>query len=231
MHDFGFELTRRSIGRHREIDAFLEEEGFGHVQYIPCLERDPATGRPADFSITPEEYGDFLCAVFDRWSADWPLRRYVRDFDEWLMVYAGHRHPSCIFAQDCGGYVVVEHNGDIYCCDFAVEPDWYLGNLHERPLDELVAAERFQTFGARHSDLGPECRACEHLQLCHGGCPQHRVRLGGDHRQPTYFCAGLRKFFRHSERRFRGMASRARREMGWDRAASGSLGDRGGWPA
>ncbi|MBM4438185.1 MAG: anaerobic sulfatase maturase [Actinobacteria bacterium] len=207
-------LTSLTAARIREIDTFLERAGFDHVQYIPCVERDPVTGDVAPYSISPAQYGEALCALFDRWSADWPPRRFVRELDEWLTVYAGYAHPTCIFAANCGGYVVVEHNGDTYCCDFAVEPGWRLGNLHEHAMRELVASDRFQAFRARHSDLGPQCRACRFVHLCHGGCPQHRVRLGADHRTPTYFCAGLYRFFEYSERRYRGMAKRARAHLG-----------------
>ena len=202
-------LSERSAGRAAEIDDFLSRHGFNHVQYIPVVEYDITTGEVAEYSITPNGYGDFLCELFDRWAADWPPRRFIREFDEWLMVYAGYPPPTCIIAERCGGYVVLEHNGDVYCCDFAVEPGWCLGNIHETPLVEMVGSERFRAFSARHAELPQQCRECRYRPLCNGGCPQHRVRAHGTHVAPTYFCAGLRRFFAHSERRFRGMARRA----------------------
>ncbi len=215
-HDITFNIlvviTQQAAGRAREIDTFLAKSGFGWAQYIPCVEFDSLTGEPTPFSVRPDAYGQFLCDFFDRWSAHWPPRRFVREFDEWLSVYAGYPHPTCIFSKNCGGYVVLEHNGDVFCCDVAVEPGWRLGNIHQTPLVDLLGSEKVQAFAARHSDLGPECESCDYLALCNGGCPQHRLRFGGDHRQPTYFCAGLKTFFQHSERRFRGMAKRWHKE-------------------
>jgi len=42
-----------------------------------------------------------------------------------------------MFERECGGYIVVEHNGDVYPCDFFVKPEWKLGNILELPLTEL----------------------------------------------------------------------------------------------
>jgi|MDTC01.1.fsa_nt_gb uncharacterized protein len=206
-------LTSAAASRAREIEHFMRKEGLTWTQYIPVIECDSATGLPTDYSITPEDYGVFLCEMFDRWAADWPPRSYIREFDEWLMVHAGYRHPSCIYSRNCGSYVVVEHNGDVFCCDFSVDPHWLLGNIHSITLAEMISSDKFQSFAARHSDLDSECRACPHLALCNGGCPQHRIRISGNHQSPTYHCEGLKKFFVYSNKRFRAMARRRKQEM------------------
>ncbi|MDO8681903.1 MAG: radical SAM protein, partial [Armatimonadota bacterium] len=50
---------------------FLRENDVSFMQFVPCIEPG-VRGKPAPYSITPEDYGDFLCELFDRWVLDWP---------------------------------------------------------------------------------------------------------------------------------------------------------------
>jgi uncharacterized protein len=102
--------------------------------------------------------------------------------------------------------VVVEHNGDVYACDFMVTPEWRLGNLMERALAELVSSPQFSTFARRKSLHETQCLECPWLPLCHGGCQKHRLILSGSVASPTYFCEAYRRLFQHSRRRLRRMA-------------------------
>ena len=54
-------------GHPVEIYDYFLSEGFFYLQFIPCVEVDPTTGQITEFSVGPEQYGDFLCALFDRW--------------------------------------------------------------------------------------------------------------------------------------------------------------------
>jgi uncharacterized protein len=184
---------------------FFMEQGFSYIQFIPCVEVDPRTGSPSDFSVTPEQFGRFLCRIFDRWYQEGPLDVYVRYFNDVMAVYLGHECPTCLYRRECGDYVVVEHNGDVYACDFFVEPEWKLGNLMEQPLWEIVATPHAQAFRARKRNLAPECQRCGWLPVCHGGCPKYR-RINGGVDRPTYFCRAYRMFFAHAHARLMELA-------------------------
>ena len=192
-------VTPVNIQRPEEVYRYLTEElQLEYLQFIPLVEQDPATGELADFSIAPRDWGDFLCRVFDLWSRKAQSEVHVRVFDDLMTVYAGGEPPSCQWREQCGSYVVVEHNGDVYCCDFFVEPQWKLGNLVQTPLTELVKSERFAHFARRKSEIGEKCRECEWLQMCWGGCPKHRLVYADDASAPSYLCAGYQQFFAHS---------------------------------
>jgi uncharacterized protein len=192
-------LNNQNIEHPRELYYFLLEKGFTFLQFIPCLERDPEKGGPAEYSITPEQYGRFLCTVFDEWTREGIPEVYIRDFEDILIAYVTAEAPSCIYSRECGKYIVVEYNGDVYPCDFHVEPQWLLGNLTEQPLEEMIGGEKFAEFRSRKAEMPHRCRDCLWLGYCHGGCPKHWTVLGLDH---NYFCSSYRTFFEHSEKKF-----------------------------
>jgi uncharacterized protein len=194
--------------RHPEkvYDYFLSNDIY-HLQFIPMAEEDE-NGEIASFSITGEQYGDFLCAVFDRWLVNDQPTAYVRLFDEVLIRYVQGQFPSCTLRDACDSYVVVEHNGDVYACDFFVEPGWHLGNLLETPLAEIVQSDKRAAFAARKRTLPDACESCPWLTYCYGGCPKYRQMGGGTLKTRSIFCEGYKRFFEHSKRTYERLARR-----------------------
>ncbi|MGC9317222.1 MAG: anaerobic sulfatase maturase [Armatimonadota bacterium] len=201
-----------NVHRPAETYEYLLSLGVDFLQFIPLAEPAPSGKGLAEFSIDPLDYGRFLCETFDLWAAERPRPAYVRMFDDMLAVVMGHPHPTCMFGPECGRYFVVEHNGDIYACDFFVEPQWYYGNIHEMRLHHIPRLERYREFRDRKTAGLTECAECEWFELCHGGCPKYRVMLG-DARRPTYFCESYRMFFEHACDALEQMAKRLKAEQ------------------
>jgi uncharacterized protein len=164
------------------------------MQFIPCVEPGPG-GASSFYSVSAEEYGRFLCRLFDRWM-DSSMDISIRDFDELLSIYQGQPVNSCIFQPKCGGYLLVEHTGDVFPCDFFVTPKWKLGNLNETPLGELRQSSKIDEFGSQKTVLAEECKSCEWLTFCYGGCLKHRFALNND---KSYFCEAYKALFAHSK--------------------------------
>ena len=168
-------------------------QGFNFLQFIPCVEVDPVTGRRTDFSVTPEQFGDFLCSLFDRWYNGGNPDASVRDFEAILAVYVGQEAPMCCYQEQCGSYLVVEYNGDLYPCDFAVRDETYIGNLTTLTLEDAFAGDAVRRFAASKAAPRPECRACVWLPYCHQGCPRF-VEVEGGRRHDL--CRAYQRFFR-----------------------------------
>jgi uncharacterized protein len=183
-----------------EVFDFLIELGSRYLQFIPCVEVDPQTGgigngdqlltldrrikcqeltpsapSVAEFSVSPKQYGDFLCRVFDRWVQFGPQRLSIRDFDSILTFCIGGHHSLCTFDRQCSQYIVIEHTGDVFPCDFFVDPAWRLGNILETPIEQLAACEQKRTFARRKQTISNKCLVCRHLALCRGGCMKDRI--------------------------------------------------------
>ena len=198
--------------RHaREIYGYLVELGFRFLQFIPCVESDhDHPDRCAPFSVSGEAYGAFLCEVFDAWKEsfrDGVPQISVRWFDSVFATYVGAEVPECTLLEECGAYVVVEHNGDVYSCDFFVEPRWGLGNVLDGSLLDFLNCPTQAAFGRMKSKLPQECRTCRWLPHCHGGCTKDRLADPRDCGS-SHFCKSYQMFFEHANTDLRALARR-----------------------
>ncbi len=201
-------VTAHSAPQGAEVYRYLRDLGFDWIQFIPVLETDPQDpGRAAPWSVSPEAYGDFLVEVFEAWKAEFRNGRpvaSVRTFEALFAGFAGVRSPECTFTAHCGDYLVVEHNGDLFSCDFFVEDHHHLGNVHTHDLVEVLQGARQAAFGRAKADLDSECQTCPWLNHCHGGCPKDRLRdpRDGGH---NHFCRAYRRFLDHAAPTFRSL--------------------------
>ena len=189
-------LSQANVDRPRELYRFYRGLGIDYIQFIPLAEFD-GEGNPMPFTISPEQYGRFLCELFDLW---WPERRKVRIrlFDNIAESLAGQKPGTCTMHETCDSYVVVEYNGDVYPCDFFVEGGWKLGNVVLDSWPEIARRTRRYSFASKKTIAHPECQVCEYQSICHGGCPKFRH---GPHRKfedLDYFCSSYKMIFGRS---------------------------------
>ena len=198
---------------------FRDELGAQFIQFIPIVERDNETGfqegnTVTDRSVRGEQYGAFLSAIFDEWVGRDVGSVYVQTFDVALASWVGQPGAVCAFAPTCGTALALEHNGDLYSCDHFVEPDYFLGNIQNTPMVELVASDKQRKFGLDKRETLPRyCRECEVGFACHGGCPKNRLTETPDGEPGlNILCSGYRAFFHHIDRPMRIMADLLRRD-------------------
>lgn len=191
-----------SVNFPEEIYNYHKELGLNYMQFIPCVETDPTNkNKAAEFSVSDEKYGEFLNKIFDLWHEDikdGDAAVSVRYFDSVFHRYVGMEAPECTLAKECGTYLTVEHNGDVYSCDFFVENDWKLGNVLTHKLDEMLNSTRQETFGNMKAELPEECKTCKWLMKCHGGCTKDRIRDPQD-KGSNHFCLSYKMFFEHAD--------------------------------
>jgi len=201
-------LNDRNSRHPDELIDFFVDNRIKYLQFIPCVESNPQTGKIADFSVTPEQYGQFLCRIFDRWCKIGPKNLSIRDFESILSFCAGGRQTICTFDKQCSGYVVVEHTGDCFCCDFFVEPRWFIGNILQMSIEKIAASKKKKEFARLKKKLCSKCLVCSHLGVCRGGCMKDRVVLDRENFDtPSYLCEAYRRFFDYSMPRFMQMAA------------------------
>jgi uncharacterized protein len=204
-----------NAGHPVEVYRFLRDEAKTQfMQFIPIVERQNETGyqegdEVTNRSVTAEQYGRFLCAIFDEWVRRDVGRVFVQIFDVALAAWTGNRPGLCIFEETCGNALAMEHNGDLFSCDHYVEPAYLLGNINEIPLIEMVASEKQRQFGLDKRDTLPRyCRECEVRFVCNGGCPKDRILLTPDGEPGlNMLCAGYRAFFNYIDQPMRFMAN------------------------
>jgi len=109
---------------------------------------------------------------------------------------AGLKPGSCAMHDSCDSYCVVEHNGDVYPCDFFVREEWKLGNVNDTSFDEIARRTRRLEFAARKSLPHSECEECEYASICRRGCPKLREGRLGRFEDLDYFCQAYKTAFR-----------------------------------
>jgi uncharacterized protein len=199
-----------SEGRGAEVYNFLRQISV-FMQFLPVAELlcDGRVQSPeaqgadvASWSVSAEGFGRFMCDIFDIWVTKDVGRRYVQLFDATLALMVGVQPSVCSLCETCGSGLTVEHNGDVYCCDHFVYPEYKIGNIHTDRLADLAYCDRQFEFGvAKRALLPRECRHCKFYNLCHGECPKHRfINDNTGEYGKNYLCDGYRMFYEHTER-------------------------------
>ena len=200
-----------SVQFPEEIYNFHKGLGLTFQQYIPCVETDPMDRtKAASFSVSAEQYGEFLCRVFDLWINDFKNGEpttSIRHFDSVFHTYVGVTPPECTLLKECGTYVVIEHNGEVYSCDFFVNPEWKLGHIMEGNLYDFLNSDHQYAFGQMKASLPQPCLDCQWLPYCWGGCTKDRIRDPQD-QNLSHFCQSYKMFFDHAHGRLTDLAQK-----------------------
>jgi len=213
-------VARETARKSLDIYHFFKSQGVEFIQFAPVVERVPDSSSRAiglnlagpsaldkaeeqtevtPWSVVPEEYGDFLIAVYEEWVRHDVGSVFVMNFEWALNAWIGNPSPVCVHAKQCGRSVVIEHNGDVYACDHCVYPQYSLGNIKTDKLSDMVERSLRSGFGtAKETALPRWCRECDVLAACQGGCPKHRfMTTYYDEPGLHYLCEGYKKFFLH----------------------------------
>lgn len=219
LNRYGVEWNAMAVANHTTAADplafyhFFKSIGCHYIQFTPVVERiykhpdgrilaapcDGAYASLTEFSIRPEEWGQFCCTIFDEWVKSDVGEYFVQLFDATLALWMGMQPPVCSLAETCGHATAMEFNGDLYACDHFVFPEYRLGNICETPLKSMVNSSLLHNFGlAKRDALTNQCRQCRYLFACHGECPRNRFAFSADGEPGhNYLCAGYRQFFAH----------------------------------
>ena len=201
-----------NVKHPQEFYCFFKSIGCRYIQFTPIVERfathedgrhlatpDQKDCSLAHFSVTPEDWGDFLCTIFDEWVRNDVGQYFIQIFDATLANWVGVDPGLCTMARSCGHAGVMEFNGDVYSCDHFVFPEYKLGNIRQNTLLEMMYSERQLEFGRKkQGSLPGQCRKCDYLFACNGGCPKDRFAQTVDG-EPNlnYLCKGYHQYFKH----------------------------------
>lgn len=196
-----------------EFYRFFKENGCQFLQFTPIVERltrhedgrtlaslaDKDEISLSEASVTPEQWGYFLCAIFDEWVRKDVGKIFVEIFDCTLANWMGISPGICAYSKECGHAGVMEHNGDVYSCDHFVFPEYKLGNIRDHSLIDMLYGEQQQEFSRlKHSSLPRQCKKCDMEFACHGECPKNRFMKDkyGDSGL-NYLCPGYYHYYQH----------------------------------
>ncbi|MFX1420115.1 MAG: anaerobic sulfatase maturase [Promethearchaeota archaeon] len=190
-------VNNENVKKAKEIYNYLKNQGFYYHQYIPCVEFDE-NNIPKPFSITGEEWGEFLCDIFDEWVKEDIKRISIRHFDSILEYLVYRSYNVCYMGKNCSQYFVVEYDGSIYPCDFFVREDLLLGNVLENKWEDILKSPIYHKFGFNKSKWHKNCKNCSFIDLCHGDCQKFRGGYFQDSKTLSFLCKGWKRFYTHA---------------------------------
>ena len=213
-------VNRKNSKHAARVYRFLKEIGSGYIQFIPLVERDADAvaknlgldlSLPPDlqrvernrmvteWSLIPEDYGEFLVNVYNDWVRNDVGKTFVQFFDVALGNWMGMSGALCVFSPTCGTAMALEHNGDLYSCDHYVYPKYKLGNILNQSIKQMVESPEQRKFGRDKQDSLPKfCRQCSVRFACHGECPKHRFMKTPDGEPGlNYLCPAYKRIFNH----------------------------------
>ncbi len=205
-------VNRYNADQPEAFYRFFKSIGAQFIQFAPVVERrkEYADGRwlatPDEieaslmpWSVSPTQWGDFLCRLFDEWKREDVGSIFVQLFDAVLANWCGVAPGVCTLGTDCGHAAVMEAGGDVYSCDHFVFPEYRLGNIQSQSLVEMLYGRQQQAFSRKKRyELPSQCRQCDFLFACHGECPKNRFVMTADGEAGlNYLCEGYHRFFCH----------------------------------
>ncbi|MBR3123733.1 MAG: anaerobic sulfatase-maturation protein [Prevotella sp.] len=211
-------VNSANVVEPREFYEFFREIGCQFLQFTPVVERRlkddggrmkadelsmlpgfDGSGELMPYSVQPEQWGRFLCEVFDLWVRRDVGTLFVQLFDTTLANWVGEMPGVCTMSTSCANSAVIEADGTVYDCDHFVFPQYRLGNLRNNTILELIYSSQHQQFARQKTDsLASQCKQCEWLFACNGECPRNRFLPDVDGRfTVNYLCEGYRQFFSH----------------------------------
>lgn len=237
-------VVNAANARHpAEVYRFLTEDlGCLRIQWLPCAEpkdfrtvapgrwdtaRMPILGTPAarpghpdsvvtDWSVDPDDWGEFLCQTFELWLKTGLGKVLVNWFETSVGAWMNEPAQMCNLAPVCGrSLLALERDGSLYSCERLVYPEYRLGNLLDAgcQLADAVYSDRQRQFGLnKRNSLTDQCKRCPYLFACYGECPKNRFVKSSDG-QPghNYLCSGMRRFFAYADPYLRQIADQVLR--------------------
>ena len=158
-------VNRVNAKKPLDVYRFLSRElRPRQLQFIPCVEpkvfhnvapqkwdtaklplQDSAAAHPGspdsvvtDWSVGPDDWGYFLCKVWDDWFRRDYGKVHVNLFETAVAQWMGRDAQLCVYSEFCGKGVAVEHDGSVYSCDHYVYPEYKLGNIAEKHESRMV---------------------------------------------------------------------------------------------
>lgn len=203
-------VNHKNVKHPKEVYGYLKENGYFYQQFIPCVEFDEE-GNHLPFSITGKEWGQFLVGIFNCWIKDDTRRISIRNFDAIMNKMVSGEINMCTMGGNCCQYFVVEHNGDVYPCDFFVEKERRLGNLTETSWEEFQNSDLYKDFGKVKNQWPKKCSRCPYLFYCSGDCIKHR-HYNNKTEQLSWLCEGWKYFYKQTLKQFRDLTKSFLRE-------------------
>ena len=231
-------VSSANVRQPDEVYNFLTDDlGCARLQWLPCVEpkdfRTVAPGhwdapttpvlgtsaaRPGnpdsvvtDWSVDPDNWGEFLCRTFDLWLRK-NLGQVLVNWFESVVAQRIGQPPENLHASVRMRAVGHRQEGRqrlrLRPLHLSAVPAGQYPRASARRFRVFRAAEKF---GRDKGNLPAHCWQCPYCFACYGECPENRfVKTPDGAAGLNYLCSGLRHFLAHVEPHLPGIIVRPR---------------------
>lgn len=192
-------VNNRTYKHASTIYQFLKSSGSTYFQFQPCLDHELDRRSDYDWSLSGNQWGMFLCDLFDEWCKQDIGKIHVQFFENCLMILMGNPSQMCHHSETCGQQLMLEKDGSVFSCDHYGYKSHNMGFIKDTALQEMVLSEKQRQFGeSKKTSLCVQCQRCDFLPLCNGGCPKYRQKTSVHGDEINMLCSGYQMFFRYA---------------------------------
>ena len=145
--------------------------------------------------VSPEQYTDFMIAIFDLWLELDDPDVEIRDIQSVISLILGGNKRECIYMGQCDQFVTIYSDGSIYGCDSFPKTDaLYFGSV----LDEPVVVRSnpcLQDFRELLERRKERCQTCDWYFICKGGCAKDCYKQLDSVEPLDEICENLKRYF------------------------------------
>ena len=187
-------VNQRNLPHLEEIYDFFNQERI-NLKLNPVI--DAADKK---FGISPKEYASAMNQLFDRWIEDYNAID-VDPFTQIMGNFMTGRPSGCNYSKSCQeNFISIGPQGDIYPCGrFDGLTNYWMGNINNpRGLAGALNSDIRKNLQSRSEEKLTECKSCDYVPICNGGCP-HNALIGGDINKKDPYCSAYKTIFKHIE--------------------------------
>jgi uncharacterized protein len=190
-------VTKRSLRDPGKMLDFFCDNRIFNINFLPTGDFNTG-GKLTDYSLTPEEWGYFLIEVFDKWISKDDPRVKIQILNSFLQGLIGGVPNLCVCKKDCTNFISINNDGRVFFCGrFMGNDEFFLGDIIKQKMCDIINGESLLGLSENISSIKQECLNCEWLNICNGGCPNHRYFPDKNVSSPYYFCKSTKMILNH----------------------------------
>jgi len=191
-------LTKPVLPHLDEFYEFFRDNGIS-VKINPIFYAGRGATVREKLGITPNEYGDAMVYLFDRWFYE---PEYVIDIDPFDLILGNLMTGEpwgCQFGPACWDqYIAVDPRGNVHPCGrWSSEEPFSLGNLNEQDVVDVLRSPVLEQFRRERAKAALKCRTCEFHTICNSGCIENGYLIRQRLSDRDIYCVGYRRMFAH----------------------------------
>ena len=174
-------FTRDSAEHWEKVFDFFKEQNLPFSLHPAVAYLAGKSG----WELEPEQWGKMLCGMLKRYARERHTLR-IETLDQLCRTVVEKEGAVCSFRDCFGMFLVVDPEGGIYACQRMVGIERFrLGSIFDNPsMDDLTNSPAAKLLLEREKRIRDECRSCEHIEICKGGCAYNAFAHGTGNKDP-----------------------------------------------